>query len=105
MARRQRDNLIASAGEEDIAVDEERSGPLASKDREHVLEIAFSNRPRNENLHPHRARRVLHGSFWMHPARHAHYGWTGNEEEIMQIQFIGQGGIDYVNPPDDPRQK
>jgi len=45
------------------------------------------------------------GSFWMHPARHAHYGWTGNEEVIMQIQFIGPGGIDYVNPADDPRKK
>jgi quercetin dioxygenase-like cupin family protein len=45
------------------------------------------------------------GSFWMHPARHAHYGWTGNEEVIIQIQFIGPGGIDYVNPADDPRNK
>jgi quercetin dioxygenase-like cupin family protein len=44
------------------------------------------------------------GSFWMHPARHAHYGWTGNEEVIIQIQFIGPGGIDYVNPADDPRK-
>jgi quercetin dioxygenase-like cupin family protein len=45
------------------------------------------------------------GSFWMHPAGHAHYGWTGNEEVIIQIQFIGPGGIDYVNPADDPRKK
>jgi quercetin dioxygenase-like cupin family protein len=45
------------------------------------------------------------GSFWMHPARHAHYGWTRNEEVVIQIQFIGPGGIDYVNPADDPRKK
>jgi quercetin dioxygenase-like cupin family protein len=45
------------------------------------------------------------GSFWMHPARHAHYGWTGNEGAIVQIQFIGPGGIEYVNPADDPRKK
>ena len=45
------------------------------------------------------------GSFWMHPAGHAHYGWTGNEEVIIQIQFIGPGGITYVNPADDPRMK
>jgi quercetin dioxygenase-like cupin family protein len=42
------------------------------------------------------------GSFWMHPAGHPHYGWTGNEEVIIQIQFIGPGGITYVNPVDDP---
>jgi quercetin dioxygenase-like cupin family protein len=45
------------------------------------------------------------GSFWMHPARHAHYGWTGEEEVVIQIQYIGPGGIEYVNPADDPRSK
>jgi len=45
------------------------------------------------------------GSFWMHPAGHPHYGWTGNEEVIIQIQFNGPGGITYVNPADDPRKK
>src|SRR5262249_3468968 len=37
------------------------------------------------------------------PAKHAHYAWTGNEEGILQVQFVGPGGIDYVNPADDPR--
>jgi hypothetical protein len=37
------------------------------------------------------------------PAKHAHYVWTGNEEAIIQVQFIGLGGIDYINPADDPR--
>jgi hypothetical protein len=31
--------------------------------------------------------------------------WTGNEEGILQVQFVGAGGIDYVNPADDPRKK
>src|SRR5438876_1178166 len=25
------------------------------------------------------------GSLWMHPAKHAHYGWTGNEGAIIQV--------------------
>jgi len=41
----------------------------------------------------------------VYPAKHAHYAWTGDEEGILQVQFVGPGGIDYVNPPDDPRKK
>jgi quercetin dioxygenase-like cupin family protein len=44
------------------------------------------------------------GSLWVYPARHAHYAWTGNEEAILQVQFIGPGGIDYINSADDPRK-
>jgi quercetin dioxygenase-like cupin family protein len=44
------------------------------------------------------------GSLRVYPARHAHYAWTGNEEAILQVQFIGPGGIDYINPADDPRK-
>src|SRR5690348_7410471 len=44
------------------------------------------------------------GSLWVYPARHAHYAWTGNQEAILQVQFIGPGGIDYINPADDPRK-
>src|SRR4030088_566426 len=29
------------------------------------------------------------GSMWAYPAKHAHYAWTGNEEAIVQVQFIG----------------
>ena len=39
------------------------------------------------------------------PIRHAHYAWTGNEEVIVQVQFTGPAGIDYINPADDPRKK
>ena len=45
------------------------------------------------------------GSLWMHPAKHAHYVWTGSEEAIVQVQYTGPGGIDYINPADDPRKK
>ena len=39
------------------------------------------------------------------PAKHAHFVWTGNEEVIIQVQYIGPAGIDYINPADDPRKK
>ena len=45
------------------------------------------------------------GSLWVYPAKHPHYAWTGNEEAILQVQFIGPGGIDYINPADDPRKR
>lgn len=45
------------------------------------------------------------GTFYAQPAKHAHYVWTGNEEAIIQVQFTGPGGIDYLNPADDPRKK
>jgi quercetin dioxygenase-like cupin family protein len=44
------------------------------------------------------------GDFRANPAKHAHYVWTGSAPAIVQIQFIGPGGIDYVNPADDPRK-
>jgi quercetin dioxygenase-like cupin family protein len=45
------------------------------------------------------------GSLYAQPAKHPHYVWTGNEEAIIQVQFIGPGGIDYSNPADDPRKE
>ena len=45
------------------------------------------------------------GALWVYPAKHAHYAWTGNEEAILQVQFVGPGGIDYINPADDPRKR
>jgi len=44
------------------------------------------------------------GTLFANPAKHAHYVWTGPEEAIVQVQFIGPGGIDYINPADDPRK-
>ena len=45
------------------------------------------------------------GTLWVYPAKHPHYAWTGNEEAILQVQFTGPGGIDYINPADDPRKR
>jgi len=45
------------------------------------------------------------GAFFAQPAKNPHFVWTGNEEAIVQVQFIGPGGIDYSNPADDPRKK
>lgn len=45
------------------------------------------------------------GALHAMPAKHAHYLWTGNEEAIIQVQFVGPAAIDYVNPSDDPRKK
>ncbi len=44
------------------------------------------------------------GSMWVYPAKHAHYAWMGGEEAILQVQYTGPGGIEYVNPADDPRK-
>ena len=45
------------------------------------------------------------GSLFALPAKHAHYVWTTSEEAILQVQFTGPGGIDFINPADDPRKK
>jgi len=44
------------------------------------------------------------GSMWVYPKGHAHYAWTGDGEATLQVQYIGPGGIDYINPADDPRK-
>src|SRR5262245_60635902 len=38
------------------------------------------------------------------PVKHAHFTWTGNEGAILQVQYTGPTGIDYINPADDPRK-
>ena len=43
------------------------------------------------------------GAFLSNPAKHAHYVWTGGQPAIVQVQFTAPGGIDYINPGDDPR--
>jgi hypothetical protein len=44
------------------------------------------------------------GAFAVIPAKRSHYIWTGDEEAIVQVQFVGPFGIDYVDPADDPRR-
>jgi quercetin dioxygenase-like cupin family protein len=45
------------------------------------------------------------GTFAVVPAKRSHYIWTDNEEAIVQVQFVGPFGIDYVNTADDPRRR
>jgi quercetin dioxygenase-like cupin family protein len=45
------------------------------------------------------------GGLYAHPANDAHYVWTGSEGAILEVHFIAPGGINYINPADDPRKK
>ncbi|MGL3107044.1 hypothetical protein [Bradyrhizobium sp. BR 1432] len=45
------------------------------------------------------------GSVFALPAKHPHYVWTTNEETMVQIVFTGPGGIEFIDPGDDPRKK
>jgi quercetin dioxygenase-like cupin family protein len=45
------------------------------------------------------------GSLFVLPANHPHYTWTGDEETILQVQFMGPGGVEFIDPADDPRKK
>ena len=45
------------------------------------------------------------GAFAVVPAKQSHYIWTEGAEAIVQVQFVGPFGIDYVNPSDDPRNR
>ena len=45
------------------------------------------------------------GAFAVVPAKRSHYIWTDDEEAIVQVQFVGPFGIEYVNPADDPRKR
>ena len=45
------------------------------------------------------------GGVFVLPAGHAHYTWTEDTEVIVQVSFIGPGGVTFINPADDPRQK
>jgi hypothetical protein len=45
------------------------------------------------------------GTFFVVPAETSHFVWTGDEEAIVQFQFIGPLAITYINPADDPRNK
>jgi hypothetical protein len=38
------------------------------------------------------------------PAGHVHRTWTGDEETIVQVSFIGPSDATFVNPDEDPRK-
>jgi quercetin dioxygenase-like cupin family protein len=58
-----------------------------------------------DKFDPAKGELVKAGSINVVPAKQAHFAWTGNEEAIIQIQYTGPSGIDFINPADDPRKK
>jgi quercetin dioxygenase-like cupin family protein len=53
---------------------------------------------------PDTAKTYPSGSVMFMPIGHAMFGFTKDEEAIIQIHGIGPWGIEYVNPADDPRK-
>ena len=58
-----------------------------------------------EKFDPAKGEMVKAGSVNVVPAKLSHFVWTGNEGGIVQIQFTGPGGINFINLADDPRKK
>ena len=45
------------------------------------------------------------GSVIILPKGHAHRVWSGDEEAIVQINYIGPTGVIFLNPADDTRKQ
>ena len=69
-----------------------------------MLSGSFGN-AMGEKFDPSKGEILKAGSVFALPGKHPHYVWTTNEETILQIVFTGPGGIDFINPADDPRKK
>lgn len=69
-----------------------------------VLSGSFGN-GMGEKFDPSKGEMLPAGSVFSLPGKHAHYVWTTNEEVVVQINFTGPGGINFINPADDPRKK
>jgi hypothetical protein len=57
-----------------------------------------------ETADPSKARPLPAGSFFARPPGMANYVFV-EEETVIQISTEGPGGLTYINPKDDPRQK
>lgn len=69
-----------------------------------VISGTFGN-AMGEKFDPSKGEMLKAGSVFALPAKHPHYVWTTNEETVLQLHFTGPGGIDFINPADDPRKK
>lgn len=69
-----------------------------------VISGSFGN-AMGEKFDPSKGEILKPGSVFALAGKHPHYVWTTNEETIVQVQFTGPGGIEFVNPADDPRKK
>jgi hypothetical protein len=45
------------------------------------------------------------GGLFAPPAYHPDYVWATTEEAIVPVQFPGPGGINFINPADDPHKR
>ena len=69
-----------------------------------VVTVITGNIGTNAGEKPEKVGELKPGSMWVYPKGHAHYAWTGDGEAVLQVQYTGPGGIEYVNPADDPRK-
>jgi quercetin dioxygenase-like cupin family protein len=69
-----------------------------------VMSGSFGN-AMGEKFDPSKGETLKPGAVFALPAKHPHYVWTTNEETIVQIVFTGPGGIEFIDPADDPRKK
>jgi quercetin dioxygenase-like cupin family protein len=69
-----------------------------------VMSGSFGN-AMGEKFDPSKGEMYSAGSVFALPAKHPHYVWTTDGEAVVQIHFTGPGGIDFINPADDPRKK
>lgn len=58
-----------------------------------------------EEADPEKAQKLPPGSVAVMPSGVPMFGWTKDEEAIIQVHGIGPWGITYLNPEDDPRKK
>ena len=54
---------------------------------------------------PEKAKAYPAGSVIIMPIGHAMFGFTKDQETIIQVHGIGPWGLTYLNPDDDPRKK
>lgn len=58
-----------------------------------------------EEADPEKAKELPPGSVAVMPSGHPMFGWTKDEEVIIQVHGVGPWGITYLNPEDDPRKQ
>ena len=54
---------------------------------------------------PEKAKAYPAGSVIIMPIGHAMFGFTKDQETIIQVHGVGPWGLTYLNPDDDPRKK
>jgi quercetin dioxygenase-like cupin family protein len=58
-----------------------------------------------DTFDPAKGEMVKAGGINVVPAKQSHFVWTGSEEAVIQVQYTGPTGIDFINAADDPRKK